>query len=155
MNAHCGLWQRECDLNTRVMVSKTIALTAWLSRYIPTGSFEWYPAPYLKGEPQHEHLPHLATAWSEWWDLNSRPPHPKCGVLPTELHPDLVAGLFILSPAIRVEEHYLSLYLVAPVRSCLLTSCIVSWLYRHVNTFSKNFWNIFYTQLIRKCKQIW
>lgn len=26
--------------------------------------------------------------WSEWRDLNSRPPHPKCGVLPTELHPD-------------------------------------------------------------------
>ena len=39
MNAHCGLWQRECDLNTRVMVSKTIALTAWLSRYIPDGQF--------------------------------------------------------------------------------------------------------------------
>lgn len=27
--------------------------------------------------------------WSEWRDLNSRLPHPKCGALPTGLHPDI------------------------------------------------------------------
>lgn len=27
--------------------------------------------------------------WSEWRDLNSRPPHPKCGALPSGLHPDI------------------------------------------------------------------
>ena len=26
MNAHCGLWQRECDLNTRMRESKSLAL---------------------------------------------------------------------------------------------------------------------------------
>ena len=50
---------------------------------------------------------------------------PKVRVLLLHYVLHLVAGLFILSPAIRVEEHYLSLYLIALVRSCLLTSCIV------------------------------
>ena len=31
----------------------------------------------------------MSLKWSEWRDLNSRPPDPKSGVLPTELHPDI------------------------------------------------------------------
>lgn len=27
--------------------------------------------------------------WSEWRDSNARLPHPKCGALPTGLHPDI------------------------------------------------------------------
>ena len=126
MNAHCGLWQRECDLNTRVMVSKTIALTAWLSRYIPTGSFEWCPAPYRERRATTWTLAESCNGWWKTSESNRSSCSQNRSAKPLHFVLHLVAGLFILSPAIRVEEHYLSLYLIALVRSCLLTSCIVS-----------------------------
>ena len=35
---------------------------------------------------------------SEWWDSNPRLPHPKCGALPTEPHPD-ICGLSHRQPS--------------------------------------------------------
>lgn len=70
MNAHYGLWQRECDLNTRVMVSKTIALTAWLSRYIPDGQFQVMPSTILERRATTRTL---AASCNGWWKTSVLP----------------------------------------------------------------------------------
>ena len=100
MNAHCGLWQRECDLNTRMRESKSLALPLGYRAISRRAVFEWCPAPYLKGEPQHEHLPHHTAGGKRRCCPATQTPKVRVLLLHYVLH--LVAGLFILSPAIRV-----------------------------------------------------
>ena len=39
--------------------------------------------------------PYGYSDWSEWRDSNPRHPHPKCGALPTALHPDIPFFCFL------------------------------------------------------------
>ena len=46
----------------------------------------------------------LTDFWSEWRDSNARLPHPKCGALPTGLHPDSLFSFFAVMVRIVVKH---------------------------------------------------
>ena len=122
--------------------------------HIPTGSFEWCPAPYLKGEPQHEHLPHH-TAGGKRRNRTALPV-PKTGVQ-NHYTSFSIWWLGCLSSHQPFELKNITSRCISSHLSGL-----ASWhhvLYHSHIAMSIPFWKFseifFYTQLIRKCKQIW